>query len=293
MSQSPYANLTGDLVEPLPQRTSVLAIISLVLAIISVVPLFCIFLGSGALAVIFGGASLLLINRERGRLAGTGMAATGIVIGLIVTVVQIAGVMIISRGMQFMRTNVVGPIDTSMRALDKGDLVAARKMLTPTADAAISDEALNAFAAAYKSRLGGYKGLPDSLLDLVAAYSKVGAGLQSMQGRNDTMPFPANFDKGEAALLIVIDQQAAQSGRAGAGATAAIPVRNIGIATPDGKTDWLIDPATIFPAPRTRPERGATTEPPPSKPGDDLETSPVPATSPEQRGGSGPSGSPK
>jgi hypothetical protein len=289
MSQSPYANLGTEVLEPIPQRTSVLAILSLVIAIISIVPLFCVFLGSGALAVIFGGAALLFINRERGRLSGTGLAATGIVLGLMVTVLQIVVVMMVTKAMQFYKQNIIGPIDTALVALDSGDLKTARTMFPPSADAKITDEMLQQFVTDYQARIGAYKGAPDTLWGAIQLIVQVGPGMQGMQGRNDVIPFPAKFEKGPAVVAIMFDPTSTSRGSAPGGAAMTFSVINLGVLTPDQKEVWLVDPATIplqrgpvriTPGGRTGPVEIEINPPAPPPADPELPEAPKPAPEP-------------
>lgn len=242
MTQSPYSNLGPEIAESSPQRTSVLAILSLVLAIVSIVPLFCVVPGSGALAVVLGGAALLLINRERGRLSGTGLAATGVVLGLMVTVLQIVAVVMVSRGMQYYKQNIVGPIDKALVAMDTGDFKAARTMFAPAADAKITDEQLRQFVQDYQAQMGSYKGFPDSLLGFIQTWVQVGPAMQGLQGRGDVMPFPGQFANGPAVVGIMIDPQGTKNTP---GSSINFAVTNIGVLSPHGQAFWLIDPSTI------------------------------------------------
>ncbi len=73
----------GDEIALEPRRTSVMAILSLVCGLVCVVP------GIGVLATIFGITSLVGINRSRGRVGGTGLAITGIVLGLLFSMIWI------------------------------------------------------------------------------------------------------------------------------------------------------------------------------------------------------------
>lgn len=273
MTQSPYSGLGTEVLEPAPQRTSVLAILALVLAIVSIVPLFCVVPGSGALAVVLGGAALLFINRERGRLSGTGLAATGIVLGLMVTVLQIVAVVMISRGMQFYKQNIVGPIDKALVALDTGDLKTARTMFAPATKAKITDEQLRQFVKDYQAHLGHYKGFPDSILGTVQTWFQVGQAMQGLKGRGDVMPFPGQFDKGPAVIGIMIDPQGTTNTP---GSSVNFSVLNIGVFTTDNQTFWLIDPSTIPMGGTVRitPKPGGGVEVQ-TGPGKGAETSPV------------------
>jgi len=276
MTQSPYAHLTGEL-EPLPTRTSVLAILALIIAIVSIVPLFCAIPGSGALAVIFGGGALLLINRERGRLSGTGLAATGIVLGMIVTVVQVVAVMMVTWGLQ--KGNAfIAPVDTSMRALESGDLVGARTMLSEASSARVTDEMLADFAKQYQSAAGTYKGTPTSLLQWVNSWIEGVEAMKNKRQWDNTIPLPARFSRGAAMLAITMDPKEFEKDRGAKGVV--LPVLNIGVITIDGKEAWLIDPATLppqtrvnigprppnFPEPDTSPVEDPGTDRPSEKP---------------------------
>lgn len=77
--------------------TSGLAVASLVLGIISLV-IPCVGIVTGLLATIFGGISLGQISRSRGRLAGRGMAITGLVTGIIAITLYGAYVILIVLG---------------------------------------------------------------------------------------------------------------------------------------------------------------------------------------------------
>lgn len=242
MTDNPYAQLASEGLEPAPERTSVMAILSLVIGIVSIIPLFCIFLGSGAMAVIFGGAALLFIHRARGRLSGTGLAATGIVLGLLVTVAQIVVIIMATRVMQMMRQVAAEPIRASMTALEAGDMVGARKLFPPTVDAQITDDMLKTFSTAYQAQSGTFIGFPDSILSVVQTYMEIAPALQVIQGRNDCIPLPGRFSKTNSAIIVVFDQSSMQQG-----STGTVPVRNIGIVTPQAQAVWLIDPAQTPP----------------------------------------------
>lgn len=241
MSQHPYAGLGADSLELAPPpRTSAMAIISLVIGIISIFPLLCIFPGSGTLAMVFGGAAVLLIHRERGRLGGTGLAATGIVLGLLVTVVQVTVAIGISNFMGLYKTHAVGPVDEAIRAMKSRDYATARKLFTPEADAKLTDAMMDEFTAAYEQTAGVYQGFPDSLLGVVKDwYAAARAMSQLKQGGSNIFPFVADFGKGPAVVIVVFDQQRAQQG--GGGANSTFPTINLGVLTVDGKQTWLND----------------------------------------------------
>lgn len=241
MTDNPYANLASEGLDPVPQRTSVLAILALVIAIISIVPLFCLLPASGAVAVIFGGAALMFIHRERGRLSGTGLAATAIVLGLLVTVAQIVVLVVASRTMQVISQAVAEPVRASMTALEAGDLATARKLFPPATDEKITDEMLQTFVTNYQAQAGNFTGFPTSMLSVGRTYMEVIPGMQALQGRNDGIPLPGLFTKSNALIVLIFDEKTSQ------GQNSSIAARNLAVITPTGKAVWLLDPALTPP----------------------------------------------
>lgn len=292
MSRSPFAELEQPISESAQRKTSALAVASLIVAVVSVVPLFCVFIGSGALAMMLGGASLLLISRERGRLGGKGLAFAGIITGLFVTVVQIVAIAVAVKSVGFLQQQLVGPVDQSIRAIERGDLATARKLFTPEADARITDRMLTDFAASCSREFGAYAGPPDSLWGFVTGWFRTGPAMAQL-GNNagNTFPFPVRFARTEAVVVVLYDPQRFDQSQGAGPTNFAFPTINLGVLTADGRSVWITDerpPAGMGqfrltpPGPAAGPAPSAPVEAPPTP----DPNSPAPA-SPDQPAGPG------
>src|SRR5262245_43405191 len=102
-----------------PRRTSILAIISLILSLICIIP------GFGLLGAIFGLAGLIGIMQSRGRVGGTGLAVAGMILGLLFSAVWIGvGLGMVKAG-KFFQGQLMGPLNGAMTAIEAGDHAAA------------------------------------------------------------------------------------------------------------------------------------------------------------------------
>lgn len=247
MTRNPYAQFGGAVSNddggydsgryPAPVRTSILAIGSLVLALLCFLPL-------GPLAVICGGLAMLFISSSRGRLGGLGLAIAGVLIGMFTSVfwmMMVVGAMSVQ---QQWGPAIVGPADRMMRDLDAGDYAAARKNFSPFLDAAVTDEQLAAFVGAYKAEAGSYQSTPSTFLEWLGAIIEFGPQMQGAQQSGDGFPLPASFDKAKALVFI------GQAGQA-QGGTVLPPAENIGVLIPPRTEVWLLDPATRQPVDRS------------------------------------------
>ncbi len=268
MTQNPYAQMGGMpqggrdpfAIDPMDQRTSLLAVFSLVFSLVCCIP------GTGAIGAILGGASLVAINSARGRLRGTGMAVTGIVLGLVVTTVWILMFVTFGSALKMVDQALLKPVSVLITGIDEGD---ATKVNAATANMAIpqvTDEQVRAFRDAYQAELGSFQSMPSTLIELIRGYMASGPQMQNYRGQ-DSMPVPATFDKGQAVLLVQMDQNGRAAGSSNGRVT--VPVTNIGILLPSGKDVWLL-PHTPGKAPLM----------PPSPPA--LPKSAVPENNPEE-----------
>lgn len=252
MSQNPYAS-TADFAMPQESRTSILAILSLVCSLVCVIPFL------GLLGAILGIAAMFGISRSQGMLRGNGMAVTGIVVGLLVTVIWLG----IGIGMaQFngaLGKRFIAPVSSVVQALEASDFKTARGSFDKSLNAAVTDEQMTAFVAAYQAELGHFRSMPQSLMEMFTAYSQVGPTMQTYQGGKGEIPLPATFDKGPAILLIEIPSNQAQPPKSG---TWMPSLTNIGVLTPGGKEIWLQPlrgtPPSVPPAPAPSPGDGQT-----------------------------------
>lgn len=234
-----------------PQRTSVLAILALICALICILP------GTGLLAVIFGISALVGISSSRGRVGGTGLAVSGLVLGLVFTCLWVAiGIGAYQMANAF-GTMFTQPANQSLTALDAGDYKAARSLLSTTAGASISDEQFQKFRSAYQAEMGAFKGVPQGW-EFFAAYGQLGPIMQGMQGRNDVVPVPASFDKGMAVLLLQVDQTGGQrTSKNPTTPVELVPAKNFIILTPTKKQIELAPSGITFPGFTAQGEAGA------------------------------------
>lgn len=257
-TQNPYAQFGpagygGDPLEPLNRRTSVLAILSLIAGLICFLP------GAGVLALILGGAAVLVISQSRGRLGGLGLAITGVVFGLLFSIIQIMLLVGIVSGGQFVQQRFLAPVETIITGLETSDRPKARSLFTQDADKAITDAQLDDFARRIHDEWGPMRGAPTSLYSLIKSYIAVGQRMQAIHGNPDLVPAPIRFEKGTTAVLLYLDQIAMRSGPR-SGPNSEFSVVNIGVIARDGTIMWLIPREDGFKLKRTgEPRSGADT----------------------------------
>src|SRR5581483_7161072 len=169
------------------------------------------------------------------------------------------------------RSVVVGPVGNVLTNIDKGDLAAARAGLTPHAQTLISEDMLADFGKRYNARLGKFQEFPSGVLDIYQTYKRISPSFRALDdgsGQPNTqnvIPLPGRFEKGEALVVMQMDQGqlARHRSRSGSGGWSAsssgsstpasppgapggplptgtsgqwqMPVLNIGIVTTDGK----------------------------------------------------------
>lgn len=311
MSQNPYAQIGSDsgsqfpygpdFAPARPERTSVMAIIALVFAICGCVCPILILPGPIAMAI--GGLAILLIAMSGWQKRGIGLAITAICLGLLqCVVVALAFFGVYQPVMGGWRSAVVGPLGQMLTNVDKGDTAAAKTALTPHAQTLITDEALLDFAKRYQSHMGKFKEFPSGPVDIWQAYKRVAPAFRALDdgsGQPNTqniIPLPGVFEKGEALVIMQLDQGQMQKHRSRTSTGPAtstttgtaqpappsnptgqwqMPVLNIGIATIDGKVEWLIDPDMARKSGRPPPP-GPGGPPPPPRGGTDPDKPPAP-----------------
>ena len=224
MTRNPYAHPIDEpaeqLVEAAP-RVSIMALLSIVLSVICCIP------GLGLLGSIFGGASLVAIGRSGGRLKGRGMAITGLVLGLFVTIVWLAGFGI-------WRSFAIGlsSASTTMSAIEAGDWDAARSRIVPADGSSVTDEQLASFRTRYQAAAGSFKSMPTGIIELMKSFAALGSSVQQYQGpggplsgKNGVIPAVATFDKGQFIVAAEINRTASKGG---------IRFQDLVVALPDG-----------------------------------------------------------
>lgn len=261
-------------------RTSMMAVASLVLGILSMVTC-CVGIGAitGVPAAGLGIGSLLVMNSKRGALSGRGMAISGIVmgtIGLFASIVVWIGVATYVNGI----STVVTPAINGAEALDVRPI---KEMLTAEAAAKLDEPKLIAFRNAYQDRLGKFQKTDTNLLNYIktayTVYTSDPKGLEQMLKTKGGVPLPmgAYFDKGHAQIWLLVPQQVKSKGK---------PSIFIDMAVvPDGGTPIFLigDDAASTPAtPGTAPTPPANPDPKatPAPTGTPDAPAPEPATPP-------------
>jgi hypothetical protein len=227
MTRNPYAHPIEESNQPeQPQRVSGLAVGSLVFGLLCCIP------GSGLIGAILGGAALVRIGGARGRLSGRGLAFTGLILGVLGTVIYIAlaiGVMGVLNGIT-VYGKTVGDIQNKNYA-------AVRAMLDPATSAAVSDARIDEFAAQITDVRGVYQGTPKGLGGWISSYMEVGPDIQSAQTQagtpqSRTIPMPLKFDRGTGVGLFIIDPSST-------GPTGAARLEDLAVLDKNGKLIWL------------------------------------------------------
>lgn len=284
MTQNPLTGRTisrgpqfaDDLTEPAERRTSVLAVVSLVVGVLGCVT-FCI-PGPGAIALVLGGVAVLMIGRSGGRLTGMGVAVTAIVLGLLSSLASIVvwagGATVVGE----MNRMAATPTAEFLRAADAGDLPKARSYLLREADTAVTDAALAEFAGAVRRDAGRPVGPPTGPLDMLVGGRAVSALFQPLGAATDSrvMPLPLRFEKGWALVGVVPVGQMGESGGIKG------HIANVVVVTPDGKALSLLDAATAerIVGPPPRPPAPGVPPPPGSRGGEGPGTADAPKADP-------------
>jgi hypothetical protein len=301
MTQNPYAQFGGGDSGPSPytpdfgdqpqSRTSILAIISLVLSVIGcvcfVVP------GPGALAMLLGGISILLIMTSGGRVRGIGFAATAVCLGLLQSIVFFVALFGVYQPIMGGWTNtVIAPVNDVLMALEKKDPKAARAFLTPRAQTVITEDMLTDFTTKYQAKLGAFKGFPTNPFQIVSGYQNVAQAMQKLQtgnnrgNQNGMIPLPGTFEKGTAMVVLHLDDHGFNGNKPPASSTVRMPVLNIGIVTVDGTEIWILDTDKAKALPPDGGTPGESTIEDAPKPGE-LPPPPRPRHKPGSRPGRG------
>lgn len=246
MSQNPFSN-PYDLPEAVvPERTSVLAVLSLVFGIVCV-PLF------GIIAAFLGVMALFGIKASRGRVSGTGLAVTGIVLGTVFSLVWGGCVGTAGFALQIVAKQVAPDVAGAITSAQQNDVEGVRSKLASAGQQRLTQEAVDQFGAALTSELGAFRGVPGTIGELMGAYMDAFQALGQGGGANPTgnyqnaVPIPVQFENGWAMAFIV------QSPPGQGSSTKPMPFDNIIILTPGGAEIVLIPFGTTLPAPASSP----------------------------------------
>jgi|GEM_PF-2268084 len=220
MNQNPYAqNPYGGAIEAeyAPTRTSVMAILSIVFSLICILP------GTGLIGILLGIGALAAIGRSDGRLEGKGAALSGIILGLITTVLWGAVVFGGLQGWTFYTKRMTPVGDRFFQALTARDLDAARAELTVEANESLTDERLLWFTEEIESRIGPVQGAATSFDTMGQAFGAVFGPAGRNQSPNSSVTVNQNTsdavvpvgvigDSGSLIAWLVFDEQTLAGG---------------------------------------------------------------------------------
>lgn len=200
MSQQPnsYGNPDVQLYQE-PERTSILAVLSLVFGVLG-----CCGGITSILSIPMSILAMFGISRSKGRVGGMGLAIGGLVVGLLTLALWIGIFFGLGGMMNAAITQFGATTEAVLTDVQNGDFEAARKNLAPPANQT-SDEELIAFAATYTTDLGQYVSMPDGFGELINGYMAVGPLIQPYQNRPGFVPMPAQFDTGWVLVIYVMD----------------------------------------------------------------------------------------
>ncbi|HYE02513.1 MAG TPA: hypothetical protein VD963_04685, partial [Phycisphaerales bacterium] len=219
----------------------------------------CFVPGLPTIGAILGVIALFVIGAAAGRLGGRGLAVAGVVVGLILTLIQVAlifGAMAVAGQFQAL---FVAPMARTMGAVEAGDVKAVQASFSADVASQITSAHLADFKAAYQADLGAYQGVPEGLIAYLKLMSGMQTQLQTLQGQppSSSPPLIANFARGDGLVLLIT----AAPGTPGGPNVALPPLTNIVVIGPTGTQHWLIPPAAPATAPPAA-DPGATTADP-------------------------------
>ncbi len=252
-------------------RTSVMAVVSLILGILSI-PTCCILVGAplGLFAAALGIAALLAINaRADGSLEGRGVAVTGVVTGTIGLFLSLFVLWGASRASNVFAQAASQPL-VAIEAMDARALDAS---LSKSASARLDEAHMKAFRDAYQGKLGKFKRAKGNLRDVVSSFQtlfsdhRIQARMQA-EGKA-YFPIGAEFEKGDAYILLVLPQQQNYGPKQGQSNI----LEDLGILLPDGEPILLLGPEAPTKPDPTKPD---PTKPDATKP----DAAPAPPTPP-------------
>lgn len=256
MSQNPYAQPGGYEVPPEPARTSIMAILSLVCSIVCIP-------GLGVLGVVLAIASLFAISGSRGRLAGKGIAISGLIVGMLFTCIWVGAFVLVLRAQRQFGTVFVPALTSVFTSIDQGDFQKARVEMGLAGS--VTDEEFQTFRAAYQAQAGTFVSMPDRFIPLASLAIKASTLMNTPPPLPGSIPMPADFTKGVVVIFVQV-----QPGRAATKGAPLPPILNMGIRSAPGVETWLIPaPGTAAPKPSatSAPPSPGAPPPPPGPPG--------------------------
>lgn len=196
MSQQPnaYGNPEVQLYQE-PERTSILAILSLVFGVLG-----CCGGVTSIFAVVFSIGGMFGISRSKGRVGGMGLAIGGLIVGLLTLAFYVGLYYAVNYGSKMYGSTA----QTVLMEIQDGNYDAARAAMTsPMMD--LSDEEFALFHDQIAAEFGQFVGMPENVIGLVKGYMQVGQQIQPYQGRTGFAPMPAQFDTGWVLVIYIMD----------------------------------------------------------------------------------------
>ncbi len=195
---APYEDPSDVMLYQEPERTSVMAILSMVFGFGG-----CC-LGLTSIPAIFLGIfSLIGISKSKGRVGGTGFSITGILVGLLTLALWggIGGAMVY--GVRALFVPMGEHTERFFLDLQAENFDSARDGLVLSED--LSDEEMMAFREQYRSTLGDLVSAPVGLREWIGGFSAIAQQSQGYQGHRDIFPMPMRFDSGWALVVYVME----------------------------------------------------------------------------------------
>ncbi len=181
-----------------PERTSILALLSMICSIICCIP------GLSILGTLMGIGALVTIGGSNGRVGGRGMAWTGVIVGVLVTMLWGGAIIGVASGARVLM-GWVGAIDPNLQAIDNSDYATARQLLSPSAQTAATDEAFEAFRTELAASVGGFDSQPTSFGEWITVFGALGQSINSYQTASlSPMPAVYTFENGESGLVLLM-----------------------------------------------------------------------------------------
>ena len=182
-----------------PERTSISAILSLVLGLLG-----CCTGVTAPIGLLLAIVGIVGIARSQGRVGGMGFAVAGLIVSLLSLALWIGMLLGIRGMMSAMDSHVSEPTAQIFLDIQDDKFDDARAAMDPPGSEA-SDEAFIAFREAYRANLGDLVSTPSGVMEYFSAYASLGEHMQTLQGRGDFIPIPMRFDNGMGLVILVFD----------------------------------------------------------------------------------------
>ncbi len=196
---SPYQDASNVTMYQEPERTSIMAVLSMVLGIGG-----CCLGITSIPAILLGIFGLVGISRSRGRVGGTGFGIAGIIVGLLTLALWIGLFFGVGGAIKSSFGLLTASAETVLTNIQSDDFDAARSAMSPPASE-VTAEQLAAFHEAYRASVGEYVGQPTGLSEWISAYMAIGQQIQPYQGKPGYVPLPLRFDSGWVLVIYIID----------------------------------------------------------------------------------------